>query len=436
MTRTRSRRGAVTAVLAIVAVVTAGVGYRVYLRPSARITTAIPWADRGVWLKADLHTQTKFSDGANTVSDMVANAARNGCDVVAITDHGDAELKAATPEYVAAIRTARTEAPDTLVVTGLEWNVPPGKGDEHAIVLFPTAMEDLDTLVRFKNRYDDWKKVGEDAPLALEGLASLAPESPDALGPVVAINHPNRRPDSASAPAVTFEALKRSAPYTLIGLEGAPGHQKGVPLGAYDRRVKPIDRWDPVAAEVGGKWDQWLGADLNVWAALANSDFHNANGDFWPCEFARTWIYAPDRTVDGVLRALHAGSFFAEHGHIVNAADLRAALADLPRPAQPGETVAARAGAVATITLHLDVSPQDYLGEPSRIDNVELIGVTAADARVLFTGAPAADGDAFTVPVTIPPGGIVLRARGRRNIDGGPALMFYTNPIRITAPSP
>ena len=33
--------------------------------------------------------------------------------------------------------------------------------------------------------------------------------------------------------------------------------------------------------------------------------------------------------------------------------------------------------------------------------------------------------------VILPPGGIVLRARGRRNVAGEPALMFYTNPIRI-----
>ena len=56
-------------------------------------STSIPWAGRGVWLETELHTHTRFTDGGHTVEDVVAAAARNGCDVVAITDHGDGDLK-------------------------------------------------------------------------------------------------------------------------------------------------------------------------------------------------------------------------------------------------------------------------------------------------------------------------------------------------------
>jgi hypothetical protein len=38
-----------------------------------------------------------------------------------------------------------------------------------------------------------------------------------------------------------------------------------------------------------------------------------------------------------------------------------------------------------------------------------------------------------TERITVPADGIVVRARGRRVISGGPDLMFYTNPIRIIA---
>jgi hypothetical protein len=49
---------------------------------------------------------------------------------------------------------------------------------------------------------------------------------------------------------------------------------------------------------------------------------------------------------------------------------------------------------------------------------------------VLFSGPPGTN-EAFKTSIAVPAGGIVLRARGRRNVNGEPALMFYTNPIRI-----
>ena len=134
-------------------------------------------------------------------------------------------------------------------------------------------------------------------------------------------------------------------------------------------------------AQVGGAWDLWLRHGLSVWAAIADSDFHNEGGDFWPCEFAATWVYAPDRTVDGVIRAMRAGSFFAEHGHIVSNVALQVSLAGLPRPAQAGETVSASVGLKATVSLHIDVSATDFLGRANRIDTVELIAISKDSVR-------------------------------------------------------
>jgi hypothetical protein len=381
-----------------------------------------------VWLKADLHTHTRFSDGGETVDALVHAAAEHGCDVVAVTDHADNELKAATPEYMEAIRTARAQTPGLVVLAGLEWNIPPGKGLEHAGVLFPSAMETLEQFSTFKTRFDDWDKKGENPELGDEALRWLAPTDRTAVSPVVILNHPSRKPKSTSTPALMLEHWKGVSP-VVVGIEGAPGHQRSAPLGSYESSVVPIDRWDPIVAEIGGTWDEWLQHGVDVWGAIADSDFHGPSGEFWPCEFAATWIYAPDRTGDGVLRALKAGSFFAEHGHIVTEATLEARVPDLVRAVGVGEAYQVRAGTVATVTLHLAVPPLDFLDRENQIDAVELVGVSSDGARVLFSGPPG-ETDAFSVPVTVPPGGIVLRARGRRAVADG-NLLFYTNPIRL-----
>jgi PHP domain len=401
------------------------------MQTSPHFVTAVPWYGQGVWLRADFHTHTQFTDGAHSVETVVAAAASHGCDVVAITDHGDRNLKGGTPEFVDAIRAARAGHPNITVITGMEWNVPPGRGNEHATILFPSSSESADVLGRFRDRFDDQLRNDPPAESAQRGLASLVPTGEQTLAPVVFFTHPSRIPDSPSASKTTFEALWQDAPSILIGIEGGPGHQRGTPLGAYPGGGL-IDRWDPLVAQVDGTWDLWLRHGLTVWAAIANSDFHDESRDFWPCEFAATWLYAPDRTVDGVIRAMRAGSFFAEHGHIVSNVALQVSLAGLPRPAQAGETVSASVGLKGTVSLRMDVSSTDFLGRANRIDSVELIAISKDKSEIVYS-APPSTPVAFSVELTVPPGGLVVRARGRRNVNGEPALMFYTNPIRITA---
>jgi hypothetical protein len=59
---------------------------------------------------------------------------------------------------------------------------------------------------------------------------------------------------------------------------------------------------------------------------------------------------------------------------------------------------------------------------------IDLIGIRSGDARIIATGAPGPDGR-WHADTTVPPGGITLRARGRRVVEDGPDLLFYTNPI-------
>ena len=80
--------------------------------------------------------------------------------------------------------------------------------------------------------------------------------------------------------------------------------------------------------------------------------------------------------------------------------------------------------------MRLIVPARDYLNRENHIDQVELVGISSDGARLLFSGPPGAS-EAFTVSVTVPPDGIVLRARGSRATSDG-KLVFYTNPIRLT----
>jgi hypothetical protein len=401
-------------------------------QPASPFVHGIDWHETGVWLAADLHAHTRFSDGAHTPQEVAAKAAEYGCDVLAITDHTDGNLNAATPEYHAAIADARTRTPDLVLLTGLEWNVPPGRGDDHATVLLPAVRENDDRwAAEFKRKFDDLDSERETRHLLTEGfdwLGARASGEPGDL-PLVFLNHPGRRARAVDVVARQLATLAGEGGAVFAGMEGAPGHQRATPLGAYSRSLLPEDRWDPAVGPPGAAWDQQLAAGRVLWGALASSDFHSeSNGDYWPCQFSVTWVYSPDRSVDGVLRALRAGTFAGVHGGVTREVQLRLDAPSLPRPAVAGETVRLE-GEIALIELHANVPSFDRTGQPNRIDFVEFIGITANGVSVIHTGVPNREG-LVRFEHALPTGGFAVRARGRRIVDG-PDLLFYTNPIIV-----
>ena len=400
----------------------------------ARFVREVPWSGTGVWLKVDTHTDTKFSDGARTVDEVLNRASVYGCDAVAITDHTDLNLQAATREYFDAIERARTKRPNMIVFAGVEWNIPPENGQEHVTILVAPELEKQ--LTAFKERFDDLNRSTRDRKTAAEGLRWLAANatSTDGIVPVGVYEHPSRA-DASSMENVKDIKAWRAINDVVIGFAGAPGHQGNKPIGSYQYKEVPIDRWDPAAARVGDAWDTLLGSGLDIWAAYAPSDFHSESltglGDYWPGQFSETWVYASERSSAGILRALRAGSFFADHGRIVREVELRVNATGLARPAGAGEVIAVRKDAEVTVDLSLKVPPDAWRPGPNHVDQVEIIAIDRDGARIIAQGRPAEAGPAITKTVQVPDGGIVFRARGFSLLETGTRLAFYTNPVRV-----
>ena len=402
----------------------------------AEFVRRIPWIGSGTWIKADLHAHSTFSDGIRTPREIATQARTYGCDVLALTEHTDPDLKGASDEYFAATAELRAEHPALIILDGIEWNVPPGGGDDHAGVLVPPGPDGVRVLKEFKARFDDLAPQHHDEALAVAALQWLTRETAGAnVPPVVIFNHPSRKLAHSLEPLAKLRRFRADSPL-LVAIEGSPGHQGRTPIGSYERTVTTIDRWDPVAARVGDLWDQLLQSGEDWWGALAFSDFHEevADGlhDYWPGQFSETWLYVPERTPAGVLRALHAGSFFANHGAIARAVQLTVSAPGLERPAWAGESIRVAPSSAVHARLEMTVPERDWSGEPNRIDQIELIAVDANGARVVAARAPAAATVAFEESLAVPPGGVVLRARGTRTMSGGPNLCFYTNPIRVS----
>ena len=278
--------------------------------PAARFIRQIPWAEKGVWLKADTHVHTRFSDGGMDLGAVVQKAAKNGCHVLAITDHADSELTATSDEYFAALEEARKAHPELILLAGLEWNVPPWEGREHATLLVPADAPERQTLRDFQVRFDDWKRTDRDPDLALQALDWLTQQKASAAGPPVVIyNHPCRQRESADAFVEEFARWQQTSSIA-VGFEGGPGHQDSEPIGDYKQKLKTIDRWDPAAAVTGGAWDKLLARGLPVWGAVATSDFHHGEADqrddYWPGEFSETWLYAPQPAAGAASSAADA----------------------------------------------------------------------------------------------------------------------------------
>jgi hypothetical protein len=394
-------------------------------QPDAEMLVEVPWALISRQLVMDTHTHTHFSDGKYSVDEVVQLAIDHGCDALAITDHTDLSEDAATPGYFSAINAARTLHPGFILFGGIEWNIPPYAGREHVTVLLDPTLEET-TLVAFKQQFE---QADTTAVQALEWLADKTGVTDKA---VLIYNHPSRKDDN---PDENFLDILnwRDTNQLFVGFEGAPGHQKTQTTGSYKHLMLTRDRWDPVAAEIGGTWDQLLDGGHNVWAALAVSDYHNDKLDYSPCEFARVHVHPEDHSARGILAGLRAGSFWADHGHILDDLLFTLAAPGLSLPVTPGEVIRIRASQPLQFTVLL----QRGAGAADSRLLVELIGNgRSGKPELLLTQSLLPDENRVDWTLTDPVSGsdgnsAYFRVRIRKPVEDGADLMAYTNAIRI-----
>lgn len=402
------------------------------------VVTAPAWAGQRADIIFDHHTHTTFSDGALTVPLLVEMAEAGGCDALAVTDHSDASGTASDQQLI-AFRRLRRVHPDLLLFGGVEINMPSYGSREHANVIVDPTIEH-EVLPRLRDAAEELiRQYGKDSGDAAADSSFLRLvgeylESEDNL--LMIYNHPSRKDRT---PQENYTDLRRwNAEVPLfIGFAGAPGHQNIQEIGGYELPILTEDRWDSVVATIGGSWDQLLSEGQQVWGAIAGSDYHNHNLDKAPCAFSRTHIAAPAFSYSAVLKALRAGTFWADHGHILDQFSFSAEVVGVPGPIFPGSildlgedqrSVALRvelARGEGAVDLPLKA---EFIGNCTA-GKAELLGV-----RDIRPGKNTAD---FSITPSAPGAdnaSCFVRARIRLAIDGQPDLMAYGNPIRFILP--
>jgi hypothetical protein len=401
------------------------------------VVASVPWAGNDADIVFDHHSHTEFSDGRLSVEELVTKARESGCDALAITDHSDKGASASKRQRQ-AFRQIRAELPDFLLFGGVEINMPSYLHREHANVIVDPAIEDR-VLPRLRNAAErgvDDARAGDDGiSLDEEFMIQVTSFLGHGDSLVMIYNHPSRKDRDLNenyADIVRWNAVGEKSAF--VAFAGAPGHQNAAEVGDYDPPIYTIDRWDPVVAEVGGTWDRLLSEGMQIWGALAGSDYHNSRLDRAPCAFARTHVAAESFSYAAVLKALRAGTFWADHGKILSKLEFSARVDGLATTVHPGSVVSLGGGehpVIAHVSFQRRV---ESAGLPLKVEFIGNCRTGDTETLAVEEVSPSLSDVALSL-VPLSPGAdgksCFLRVRVRLEIPGEPDLMAYTNPIRF-----
>jgi hypothetical protein len=394
------------------------------------------WAGNKAGLILDPHTHTRYSDGKLTPDELVAMAVNEGCDALVITDHSHTS-GTVSARQLDEMNKLRERYPDLLLFNGVELNMPSYGQREHATLMASPSVKGS-TLRQFRDLAEhgpmgadtDSPDSRADIPL-LQRIAEHQALFDDLL---VFYNHPARKdPDIRE----NFEDMRKwnAQGRIFLALEGAPGHQNAKVIGSYKAPLFTQDRWDPVVAEVGGVWDQLLSHGHDVWGALASSDYHNDNLDKPPCAFSRTHLAVPERSYRGVLAALKTGTFWADHGRILDQLWFSVHVEGLEGiAAYPGSTVSLTGREEqALLALSIERGPGS-LGKPLVAEFIGSCQLGAAESLAQLRIPPAEN--SVTATMSLVQAGrdgesCTVRARVRLEREGDTDYLAYSNHIRL-----
>lgn len=446
------------------------------------------------WLAGDHHVHSRFSaryapdpaapgvppapqlggDGNHTIIQNAEAAHRHGLSWMVSTDHGGplhARLNAemAYPELLQA----RERVPGLVLFYGMEFDTP---GAEHSSLIIPQSAHEREDLLHLEGSYGRRQPWPEDpardtGTFMLEALRDMGTMTPR---PVLVVNHPSRSATGLGEYGEVRPHQLRDwsevTPRVVIGMEGAPGHQadglfadgRSDPAGSRGiyRRFPTMGGFDQMTARLGGVWDSLLGEGRRWWiTATSDSHTHISEGgdDFWPGEYAKTWVMARPEGED-ILDGLRQGRVFVATGDLISELDMTVSAGD--RTATIGGELAV-GGAEIVVTLRVrDPGAANAAGRRPSVDHIDLIigevtgprserdADTNATTRVerRFTAADwTREGEILTMTHRLPAPETAryLRVRGTSGAETEPLidapgedpwsdLWFYGNPVFLT----
>jgi hypothetical protein len=265
------------------------------------------------------------------------------------------------PFYLGAydwIKGIRANYPNKIVMTGMEWNAP---GHEHCStgIVAGNALP----IAEFEYRFDNSSTDGTSTTATADTMGwpgkhqnSWYDTNTVDYSPVLALNKRHNRTldamkwmqtnypkTSYAIPAhveragcgvggwsiAAFRDMNDNAPTVAFGFEGIPGHEKASNRGEFSASACGNGTYGGAGkyvAEVGGLWDNLL-ADGRKFFNFDNSDFHDPANDFWPGEYAKSYIKVKSSTdvytQEDIINALRSGNSYSVHGDLINALDFK-----------------------------------------------------------------------------------------------------------------
>ena len=346
-----------------------------------------PAAGPRTWLAGDHHVHSEFSadyradpanpsalptplfgkDGHYPIRTNAENARRFGLNWMVSTDHGGPDHARIDHDIAyPALLAARAAVPGLILFFGMEFDTPAG---DHSSLIVPRTPAERGQLRAIESAWSQREifplDPARDQPERM--IAALRAMRAQPAPPLLIANHPSR-----SAPAeggygrydpAEFRDWNDTAPNVAVGMEGAPGHQASAlrPDGSRDPagrrggygKVPTMGGFDPMTARIGGLWDALLGEGRRWWIT-ATSDSHQnwreGGNDFWPGEYAKTYVLARRDPAD-IVDGLRHGRVFVTTGDLISALDVRVRARGGRRSVTLGQTLTVEPGGAVTVDI-------------------------------------------------------------------------------------